>query len=567
MKKILILASNPRKDLNLDEEIRQLREVIDNSRDHEDFELVDALAVRVGDLHELMFKHRPQIVHFCGHGGGAQGLVFNSDQGQEQLVGTEALSGLFSLFAENVECVLLNACYSQEQANAIVAHIKYAIGMNQEIRDDAAIAFSIGFYRALGYACGIEDAYEFGCNAIQLEISGSSQSRSMVAEPRRKLDVIDTFKNTAIPEHLKPVLILNPSLPNVDRTISEEVRSKIHLGIDKRLEAGSKVKQNRRKNAPESVNAAPQNPDPNSTTDRQQLATKSEIRQSAETVDRTLQQFEFDVIIIDKNGDEISRTHKSAEFLSENLSDRIGLEMVKIPGGTYLMGSPDGQGNDNERPQHSVTISACCISKYPITQAQWRAVAALPQVDIPLNPDPAFFTGENLPVERISWHEAVEFCQRLSRLSGHYYRLPSEAEWEYACRAQTTTPFYVGETITTDLANYNGNFIYANEQPGEDRETTTPVDRFSPNAFGLSDLHGNLWEWCADDWHPNYEQAPTDGSVWRQSDRQLPDRIPRVVRGGAWNSQPKKCCCAFRNYIEEANIRWKMVGFRIVSQI
>jgi formylglycine-generating enzyme required for sulfatase activity len=481
MKKILIIAANPRKDLNLDEEIRQLREVIDNSRDHEDFELVDALAVRVGDLHELMFRHQPQIVHFCGHGGGAQGLVFNSDRGQEQLVGTEALSELFSLFAENVECVLLNACYSQEQANAIVAHIKYAIGMNQEIRDDAAIAFSIGFYRALGYACGIEDAYKFGCNAIQLEISGSSQSRSMVAEPQRKLEVIDTFKNTAIPEHLKPVLILNPSLPNVDRTISEEVRSKIHLGIDKRLEAGSKVKQNRRKNAPESVNAAPQNPDPNSTTDRQQLATKSEIRQSIETVDRALQQFEFDVIIIDKNGDEISRTHKSAEFFSENLSDRIGLEMVKIPGGTYLMGSPDGQGNDNERPQHAVTISACCISKYPITQAQWRAVAALPQVDIPLNPDPAFFKGENLPVERISWHEAVEFCQRLSRLSGHYYRLPSEAEWEYACRAQTTTPFYVGETIAANLANYNGNFIYANEQPGEYRETTTPVDKFLPN--------------------------------------------------------------------------------------
>jgi formylglycine-generating enzyme required for sulfatase activity len=540
MKKILIIAANPRKDLNIDEEIRDLRRVVETSPQAEDWEVVDELAVRVSDLQELMFRHQPHIVHFCGHGGGAQGLVFNSDEGQEQLVGTEALSELFSLFASkcNIECVLLNACYSEKQARKIVTHINYAIGMNQEIRDDAAIAFSIGFYLALGYACGIEDAYKFGCNAIQLEISGSSQSRSMVAEPQRKLDVIDTFKNTAIPEHLKPRLFDNPSLslPHVDRTISEEVRSEIHLGIDKRLEAGSKVKQNRRKNAPD---------------------------------DRTLQQFEFDVIIIDKNGDEISRTHKSAEFLSENLSDRIGLEMVKIPGGTYLMGSPDGQGNDNERPQHSVTISACFIGKYPITQAQWRAVAALTKVEIPLNPDPAFFKGEHLPVERISWHEAVEFCQRLSRLSGHYYRLPSEAEWEYACRAQTTTPFYVGETITTDLANYNGNFTYANEQPGEYRETTTPVDQFLPNAnaFGLSDLHGNLWEWCADDWHPNYEQAPNDGSVWTQSDRQLPARIPRVVRGGAWNSQPKKCCCAFRNYIEEANITWKMVGFRIVSQI
>ena len=148
--KILILASNPRKDLNLDREIRDLRNVIEASRNRQEFEVEDALAVRVGDLQDLLFKHKPQIVHFCGHGSGQQGLVFEGNDGGEQWVRAEALSELFRLFSKNVGCVLLNACYSEEQANAIVNHIDYVIGMNQEIRDDAAIAFSKGFYRALG---------------------------------------------------------------------------------------------------------------------------------------------------------------------------------------------------------------------------------------------------------------------------------------------------------------------------------------------------------------------------------------------------------------------------------
>ena len=185
MKKILILAANPRKDLNLDREIRDLKRVIESSQNHEEFQVVHEPAVRVGDLQDLLFKHRPQIVHFCGHGGGDVGLMFESDIGREQQVGTEALSGLFQLFATNVECVLLNACYSETQADSIVDHIAYVIGMNQAIRDDAAIAFSKGFYRALGYACPIEEAFEFGCNAIQLEISGSLVVRSTATEVER----------------------------------------------------------------------------------------------------------------------------------------------------------------------------------------------------------------------------------------------------------------------------------------------------------------------------------------------------------------------------------------------
>ncbi|MCY7277046.1 MAG: CHAT domain-containing protein, partial [Phormidesmis sp. CAN_BIN44] len=252
--KILILASNPRKDFNLDREIRDLKGVIEKSRDRQEFEVEDALAVRVGDLQDLLFRHRPQIVHFCGHGSGQQGLVFEGNDGGEQWVRAEALSDLFRLFSENVGCVLLNACYSEEQANAIVNHIDYVIGMNQEIRDDAAIAFSKGFYRALGYKCSIEQAYEFGKNAIQLEISGSSKMRSVATEEiARKAEVVGAIEQIAIPEHLKPILKMKPTLTRSSRAnitapeqpLLPETRVAIQLDIDKSLEVDVKAKQYR----------------------------------------------------------------------------------------------------------------------------------------------------------------------------------------------------------------------------------------------------------------------------------------------------------------------------------
>ncbi|MFM6344859.1 MAG: formylglycine-generating enzyme family protein, partial [Dolichospermum sp.] len=151
---------------------------------------------------------------------------------------------------------------------------------------------------------------------------------------------------------------------------------------------------------------------------------------------------------------------KQARQFIENLSDGIQLEMVAIPGGTFMMGSPENEegSTDDERPQHQVTIKPFCFGKYPITQAQWQAVAKLPQVNKELKPDPSRFKGANRPVEKVSWHDAVEFCARLSNYTKRPYRLPSEAEWEYACRAGTTTPFHFGDTITTELANYDGNY-------------------------------------------------------------------------------------------------------------
>lgn len=240
MKTILILAANPRRDLNLDREIRDLKGVIVRSGNSQQFDVEDALAVRVGDLQELLFRYKPQIVHFCGHGSGDQGLVFEANDGGEQWVRTDALSNLFNLFSNNVSCVLLNACYSEEQANAIVEHIDYVIGMNQEIRDDAAIAFSKGFYQALGFGCSVEDAFKFGHNAIQLEISGSSKMRSGSTETQRKLEVVNTLQTTKIPEHLKPVLKKRPGLvPSANQQSMEAgatlSREEIQLKVDQAL--------------------------------------------------------------------------------------------------------------------------------------------------------------------------------------------------------------------------------------------------------------------------------------------------------------------------------------------
>ncbi|MFM6792266.1 MAG: formylglycine-generating enzyme family protein [Dolichospermum sp.] len=268
----------------------------------------------------------------------------------------------------------------------------------------------------------------------------------------------------------------------------------------------------------------------------------------------------------------INRHKKTARFFTENLGNNIKLEMVLIPEGTFMMGSPENEkgSTDDERPQHEVTIKPFSMGKYPITQAQWQAVAALPQVNQELKPNLSRFKGDgstsltnHCPVERVSWHDAVEFCARLSNYTKRPYRLPSEAEWEYACRAGTTTPFHFGDTITTELANYDGNYTYGDGPKGVYRGETTEVGSFKiANEFGLYDMHGNVWEWCLDDWHNNYEGAPTDGSVWTGLSTGLSNDM-KVLRGGSWRHYPDHCRSAYRLY-SIANFGFSDFGFRVV---
>jgi formylglycine-generating enzyme required for sulfatase activity len=235
----------------------------------------------------------------------------------------------------------------------------------------------------------------------------------------------------------------------------------------------------------------------------------------------------------------------------------LPLRMMQIPAGTFLMGSPKDEleRQESEGPQNEVTLSRFFMGKYPITQAQWRVMAALPQVERELKADPSHFKGDLHPVESVSWYDAVEFCDRLTILTNRQYRLPTEAEWEYACRAGTTTPFHFGKTITTELANYRGtdneeykwSGSYGDGPKGEHREETTPVNQFEgANAFGLCDMHGNVWEWCQDHWHSSYKGAPTDGSAWIEggsSER-------RILRGGSWYFLPRYCRSAYRDDFE-----------------
>ncbi|MGK7950764.1 MAG: formylglycine-generating enzyme family protein [Xenococcaceae cyanobacterium] len=268
----------------------------------------------------------------------------------------------------------------------------------------------------------------------------------------------------------------------------------------------------------------------------------------------------------------IERQKRTTKYYSEDLGNGIKLDMVLIPESNFLMGAPKTEldSQNSERPQHQVTVPTFFMGRYPVTQEQWRIVAALPQVDRELKPDPSRFKGDKRPVEQVNWYEAKEFCARLSKHTGREYRLPSEAEWEYACRAGTTTPFHFGETITTDLANYRGtddeeykwSGSYGEGPKGEYRQETTLVGTFPPNNFGLWDMHGNVWEWCEDYWHGNYQNAPNDGSSWTSDG----DGSLCVIHGGSWYDNPRFCRSATRTYYGPEFVV-DVIGFRVVCRV
>jgi eukaryotic-like serine/threonine-protein kinase len=218
--------------------------------------------------------------------------------------------------------------------------------------------------------------------------------------------------------------------------------------------------------------------------------------------------FSFEVLTVNDTGQVVSRVQKSNRYFTEDLGGGVILEMVEIPAGEFIMGAPIGEleRDDSQGPQHRVNIEKFFMGRFTVTQAQWQAVMR--------NNPSRFNFGENRPVENVSWNDAQAFCKKFSQQTGRTYRLPSEAEWEYACRAGTTTPFHFGPTLTPELANYNGGYSYGSGPKGQYRQQTTPVGSFAANGFGLHDMHGNVWEWCLDHWHDDYNGAPTDERAW-----------------------------------------------------
>ncbi len=283
-------------------------------------------------------------------------------------------------------------------------------------------------------------------------------------------------------------------------------------------------------------------------------------------------QFEFTTLTLDQYGQPQTSQRQRATGYVERLSE-TKLELMAIPAGSLLLGAPDAEEgwHPSQSPQHLVTVAPFWMGCYPVTQQQWSAVAKLSKVEQTLDPQPACFAAPDHPVEQVSWDEAIEFCQRLSQSTGRRYRLPSEAEWEYACRAGTTTPFHFGSTITTEIANYSGvdweyqgrlcsKGAYGLAPQGIDRRETLAVGSFGiASSFGLYDLHGQVREWCQDCWHPTYEGAPTNGSAWIDDG----DCTQRILRGGSWNSSPRACRSAYRSKLD-AESRLYDVGFRVV---
>jgi formylglycine-generating enzyme required for sulfatase activity len=206
----------------------------------------------------------------------------------------------------------------------------------------------------------------------------------------------------------------------------------------------------------------------------------------------------------------------------------------------------------SEQPQHRVTLSQpFYMGKFQVTQAEWQVV---------MGHNPSYFEGERFPVEQVSWDDSQEFLKKLNaKEDGYLYRLPSEAEWEYACRAGSTTPFSFGETITTNQVNYDGDYPYGNGPTGECRHTTTPVGTFPANSWGLHDMHGNVCEWCQDTWQEDYNGAPADGSAWEKDSSR-----GRVMRGGSWLYSPWFCRSANRLWDCAESTGW-YYGFRVVA--
>ena len=236
---------------------------------------------------------------------------------------------------------------------------------------------------------------------------------------------------------------------------------------------------------------------------------------------------------------------QSPQSFTETLAGNIKLEMVKIPAGSFLMGSVDNDKDDdnNEKPQHRVNLQEFYLGKYPVTQEQYQAIMGNNPSDFKDNP--------KNPVENVSWDEAQEFCQKLSEKKGKKYRLPSEAEWEYACRAGTQTRYYFG-----DDAKLLGEYAWYSDNSDSQ---THPVGQKKPNDWELYDMYGNVCEWCEDGWYKNYKNAPANGTAWNDKHSQINSRL---LRGGSWDFSPRLCYSACR-INGNPDHRNNLIGFRV----
>jgi formylglycine-generating enzyme required for sulfatase activity len=268
-------------------------------------------------------------------------------------------------------------------------------------------------------------------------------------------------------------------------------------------------------------------PRPNS--QKTQPVPKSTASNGGPSIPVATNSFEFQTGRFTLNGS-LERSTMQARYFREDLGDQVFLDMVEIPDGKFQMGSKGEDVRTRETPQHEVSIKGFFMGRTEVTQGQWRAV---------MGSNPPNFRGDAFPVGQVSWGKAKEFCALLEQKTGRAYRLPSEAEWEYSCRAGTTTKFAFGDIITPEIVNYDPQY----PSRSSDEELAFSVgSRGVANRFGLFDMHGNVWEWCEDVYHETYYPAPRDGTAWISG----PKSQFRVLRGGSWFTDSDTCRCANR---------------------
>ena len=264
---------------------------------------------------------------------------------------------------------------------------------------------------------------------------------------------------------------------------------------------------------------------------------------------------------------------KAVSAKVEVITNSIGMKLVRVPAGKFRMGSPRGEAErDAQESLHEVAITKpFFMGTYEVTQAEFAKVMG--------EKTHAVFNsgnggGPDHPMENVLWVEADEFCKNLSaredeKRAGRKYRLPTEAEWEYACRAGTKTAFHFGESLSSIQANCNGTDPYGGAEKGPYLRKTAKVDSYPPNAFGLFDMHGNVSEWCADWYDPDYYTSSPEENPLGPPVGVLPDDFGNfyvVVRGGSWLDDARACRSAYRQRAMHRNRYW-LIGFRVVSEV
>lgn len=640
-KRVLLLEVNPWQAQNLYQQIRDLKGEIERAHDLQTFSVETGVITQIGDLQKLLLRHRPQILHLCGHGSGAGGFVLQDAAQQPQPVSKAELANLFLLYDAELDAVVLQACYSEQQLEVIVEHVGYAIGMQPTIRDEAAHHFSQGFYRALGQGKSVELAYGWGCSAIPLmqpneatdiktkimEVQSRRRHISHIAEtlvqaPVSRFTMPSLYSQTASrkevlfakveqlsPEELGSLaealeyedalkqyrdtvrdsltnLKLNQprkaSLPQLQKDLGLSNTEVEKIWADEQAPS-KRAKQLYEEKLVDLVKAGDYFFDGPIPTELQQLQehlnlsfgevfrieelvftrwgfekkgiqtlTKavSSKAKSSQKIRPELEDFEFEARWVIPTGEHIEMKRKrciSKQFV-EDLGHGVRLEMVHIPGGEFWMGNPAEESSylsELSKPRHLVTVADFFLGKFVVTQEQYKAVMGV-------NPSRYPFRSYDPPrpwhpVEQVTWSNAVEFCVRLTQKTGWLYRLPSEAEWEYASRGGTATALQHGETIKSSKPpnGYLPETALEAQQKQEKewdshtvlRNHPTEVNRFFPNAFGIYNLYGNVEEWCADQWHKNYNGAPKDGTARMSIGKQS---ITHAKRGSfcSWWERP-----------------------------